>query len=134
MANLFLANGKKAKLLDQERTFLNTCILHLFTNNITVSATTVAGDFSETTDSGYSPSAITFATATLNGSNQGQMVAPAVTFTFNHDVGDFTIYGWFLIDPADSALVMSQNTTNFTVTGAGQTYTVTPKVLLDRMT
>lgn len=140
--SIVLANGKKAKLIDQERTYLNTLKLVLFKSNTTPVGTNVVGDFTFVSDSGYEPGVpgtggvtnVGFTAGTLNGSNQGQLLAPTVTWVFTHNGGDFTVYGYAFIDPADGAVVYSERAlTPFLCTGAGQTYSVTPKKVMDTM-
>lgn len=133
-----LANQKKAKLIDQERTYLNTLNYRLFTNNHTPADADTESAFTECTDSGYlslSDNTPHFSAATLNGSNQGELEGDPITWTFAHPAGDFTIYGWYATDPADSdKLVMSEKaTTPFTCTTAGQIYVVNPLKVQDTM-
>jgi hypothetical protein len=129
---MILANGKKAKLLEQERTYLNTLTLKLFINNITPADADVVAAYTQCADGGYAGvTNVGFTAATLNGSNQGQVIAPAITWTFTFSVGGFTVYGYYMTDPADSTLVLAERAPSpFTVTAAGQTYTVTPKKIM----
>lgn len=137
MAKMVLANGKKAKLLDQQRTYLNTLRYRLFTAVAggTLDGTKVKADFTEVVDSGYAYQVPVFTAATLNGSNQAQLVAPVLTWTFTFSGGvAYTIKGYFTEDPADGTLVYSQfGAADVTVTAAGATYSVIPQMLDDTM-
>lgn len=132
---MILANGKKAKLLEQERPYLNTLEYRLFKNNYVPLANMVIGDFTEVTDGGYAPlTVIGFAAAILNGANQSELAAPAWTTTFNFSGGGFTVYGYFVRDPADNTVVYAERDPSpFVVDAAGRTYTVYPKKLQDTM-
>jgi hypothetical protein len=133
--SMVLANTKKAKLLEQKRTYLNTLTYKLFKNNITPGGANVAADFIEVTDGGYAAKTnMGFAAAYLNGVNQGQTDAPSWTNTFNFSGGAFTVYGYYVVDPADGGLVFSERAASpFNVTANGQTYTVVPSMLEDTM-
>jgi hypothetical protein len=134
--SIVLANAKKAKLLEQERTYLNTLDIRLFKNNLTPTGANVLADFTEVTDAGYAPvNNVGFTAAILNGANQGQTTAPTVLFTFQHNAGDFTIFGYYFTDPADANKVVfsERASASFTVTANGDTYAVTPKKLMDTM-
>lgn len=130
---MVLMNAKKAKLLEQERTYLNTLQLRLFINNLVPVATNVTADFTQCTDGGYAGvTNVGFTAAILNGAQQGQTTAPAVTWTFTFSAGSQTIYGYYMVDPLDGITVFAERApTPFTITGAGQTYTVTPKKIMD---
>lgn len=132
---LVLANIKKAKKLQQEKAFWNTLTLKLFTNNYTPVAGMNAAAFTECADGGYaSVTNVGFTDAVLNGSNQAELAAPAVTFTFNYSGGTFTVYGAYWIDPADGEVVAAERAASpFTVTASGQIYVVNPKTVMDTM-
>lgn len=133
---IVLANGKKAEMLDQEQTYLNTLELRLFTNNFTITGATVVGDFVECTDSGYSSVVdVGFPAAILNMDDQGETTADPITWAFTFSGGAFVVYGYYFTDPADGdAFVFGENASSpFSVTGVGQTYTVVPRVQLDTL-
>lgn len=129
--SISLANGKKAKLLEQVRAYLNTLEYHLFVNaHVPADADTVVV-YSEPADTGYAKkSAVGFTASYLNGLNQGETDAPNITFgPFTLSAGGFTIQGYYVVDPADGALVYAEAaTTPFTVSAVGQSYTIQPKV------
>lgn len=123
-----------AKLINQEVTFLNSCYLKLFTNNITPDGSQVASDYVEPTDSGYSGTQnCSFGAGTLNGSNQGEINGSAITETFTLSGGSFQIYGYWLYDPATSKAVYSELKSGgpVTISNPGDTYTVVLKKTLD---
>lgn len=110
---LVLCNFKKAKGLEQSRTFLTNCSVHLFRNDIVPDGNTLAGAFQEPAfDQGYQvKSPIAWTLATLNGQNQGQMDAPVMTWNFALNGGNFEIFGYFVTDNADGGLVYSERAT-----------------------
>jgi len=139
VAKMVLCNTKKPKLLDQKRGYLNTLKFRLFTDVTggVITGTTQAGDFTEVVDTGY-PSGGTFpnfATPSLNGSNQAEATSSPITWTFNYSGGTpFTIKGYYATDVNDGGLVLSQFAASpVSITGAGQTYTLIPKMLDDTM-
>lgn len=126
---------KLPTLLDQERTYLNTLVMKLFSNNFTPVATDTLGAFTVPADTGLllgkTP---VFAVATLNGLNEGELIAPTLTWTASFSAGALTIYGYFVYDPADNTVVYSERAVApFPVTAAGQTYSVTPRKVMDTM-
>ncbi len=131
---IVLAFVKIPDLLEQERTYLNTLELHLYVDvDVALDGDTETSDFTECTDGGYASVVdVAFAAATLNVSNQGEVVAPTQTFVFTHDGGDFTVFGYYFTDPADGdELVFSERAAfPFEVTAPGQTYSVTPRKVM----
>jgi len=108
---MVLSFDKLPTLLEQERTYLNTLELHLYVDvDVAIDGTTVTGDFTECTDGGYTPVVdVGFAAAFLNGSNQAETDAPTKTWVFDHDGGDFTVFGYYFTDPGDGdALVFAE--------------------------
>lgn len=133
---IVLANISKAKLLQQKIPYLNGLQLHLFVNNITPDGTFNVAAFQEPTDGGYHPVSppLNFQPAYLNGQAKGETDGLPITWTFTFSTGAFVVYGYFLTDQANGNLVYSERaTTPFSVTGAGQTYTVTLVMLEDTM-
>lgn len=141
LGTIVLANAKKADLLDKERTYLNTLDLRLYTNNYDPVAGMVAGSFTELTGSPYAlKNNVGFATATLNGSNQAETVAPSWTFLLPYSGTPYDIYGYYFTDPADShkpvfaeVRKVSGTITPFHVDAAGMTFTVVPKKVQDTL-
>lgn len=130
--SIVLANQKKAKLTETSRSLLNTTHIRLFKNDYTPVAGMTSASFTEVTDSGYTSKVPVFAAATLNGANKGELLAPMLTWVFSHDGGDFTVYGYYITDDADSEVIYAERApTPITITAAGQTYSVTPKYTRD---
>lgn len=133
--SIVLMNNGKVALIEEERTFLNGCTIRLYKNDKVPAPGDVVGNYTEVTDSGYAGfTPIGFTAATLNGSNQGQLLAPAITWTFTHDGGDFTVYGYYVTRASDGQVMYAERTASpFLVTAPGQTYTVVPKKVMDTM-
>lgn len=131
--SIVLANLKKAQLLETTRAYLNSLEYRLFVNNFAPIAAMVLADFTECTDTGYSPEPPAFSLAALSVANKGETVGPTITWTLTHSPGDYTIYGYYVVDPADSDKVVyaERAAQPFTVTAAGQTYSVTPRYTRD---
>lgn len=91
-----------ADLTLNRQTYLSSLDWRLSTVNAVPDHTLGNGQFTEVTDSGYAPVNVTFPAPTLNGSAQGQMVAPLMVWTLGHTIGDYTVYVLYGTDPADS--------------------------------
>lgn len=130
---IVLANAKKAQVLETTRSYLNSLEYRLFVNNFAPIGAMLLVDFTECADSGYSPEPPAFAAATLNVANKGEVVGPTITWTLTHSPGDYTIYGYYVVDPADADKVVyaERAAAPFTVTASGQTYSVTPRYTRD---
>ncbi len=133
-----LANEGLPFLFGCERAFLSGMNIHLFVNNHTCGCGDSVSSFVECSDSGYLsalPVTLAFGPPYVNGTCfsgccEVEFDAPAFTWTFTLSGGPFTIYGWYATDPGSGKLVMSENAPQaFTVTAAGQTYTIVPKIL-----
>lgn len=137
MAKQVLANESKADLLEERRAFMNDCSFYLFTAVAggVITGATLAADFTEPTDTGYAPQNPSYTAAVLNAGNQGEMTAPDLVYTFDYSGGvPFVILGFFVLNDTTGRLVTSQfGGTPVTISAAGQTYTVSPKELLDTM-
>lgn len=132
--SIVLADLGKVKLLEQERAFLNTCELRLYTNSSGLSQTSVAADMVEPVDSGYGPLPVAFASAVLDGSHNAVLVGTPQVWTFAHNVANFTIFGYWLKDPVSGILVyFDPALAPFTVSTSGQTYTVAPRKAMNTM-
>jgi len=85
---IVIRHTKKDDLLELQINYLNTLTLRLFTNDLTPTGASVAGDFTECADGGYaSETDVDFQAAIVNSSNQGQTTAPAVTWIFTYSAG-----------------------------------------------
>jgi hypothetical protein len=133
-----LRNSAKPKFLNNNpRTFLGTCEMRLFKNNLSpIDPDGATSQFTEVTDSGYAPVAGSYAVATLNGSDQGQSVGDVLQDTFSHAGGDFVVYGAYWTDPGDSdewvcGVIFSSPQS---IVAPGQITQVAPVALLDTFT
>lgn len=136
MADWVLADAKKADVFEGGRPYLDTLELRLYDANITLSGSVQpASPSDEVSDSGYAPVANPFPDPAVNSGGQAVATGVNPTFVFDHDGGDFTIYGCFLTDPADSdATVMAcAADTPFTVVAAGQVFVVSAVARLDTL-
>jgi len=92
-------------MVGQKRTLLNGCSLHLYRDPITPAVTDTAATYTghETTGTGYAPQPITsFGAAYLNASGQGQTDSGQFTFTPTGTAAPWTIYGFYILDPANA--------------------------------
>jgi hypothetical protein len=104
--SLIICNGKKAKILEQVRTFANTWTLRAYKNDYTPLPTSVVGDFTEATYPGYAAVSLNFPNpAFLNGSNKGQFTADTITFLYSGTPGSQDVYGVYVTDDLDGSLV-----------------------------
>lgn len=72
--------------------------LHLFKNNVSISETTVIGDFTEADFSGYSSGAIAgWSAAVDNLDHRAISVAGTVTFTHGAGATNNNIYGYYVL-------------------------------------
>lgn len=127
MAFQVLLRQKIQTLLDQEVTYLNTLDLCLFINNYTPVAGTTEADLTEPSGgTGYARQSVAFTSSVLDG-DKAELIGTTQTFTFTSAGGGFTIYGCFLLDPADGKAVIAQRFTSpFAITTDGQSFSVTP--------
>jgi hypothetical protein len=128
-----IANSIKATLLQLLVATLNGYKIHLFKNNLTPTDASVIGDFTEADFTGYaSQNLTTFATAFLNGANQGETDAGLYTFTQSGSTTTNNIYGYY-VTTAGGALVYSERNPNAPVamTGSGLQYVVDVKFMDD---
>lgn len=135
---IVMSNPGKVALLDSERALLNTYYYGLYTNNITPDSNTVLADLTECTDGSYVSTGRLppgFTPATLNGDDEAELTGPDMQWTFNFSGGSFTVYGYFVATASSGGtLIYSERAAApFTVTASGQTFTVTPRKVMDNM-
>jgi len=125
---IVLLNQKKAKVIDTTRSLFNASKYRLFKNDYSPVEGAVTADFTEVTDSGYVAKVPVFAAGVLNASNEGELLAPILTWVFIHAGGDFAIYGYYVTDDADDEVIFAERApASILISVAGQTYSVTPK-------
>ena len=133
---IMLANAAKAKLIEQERSYLNGLLMRLYTVDYVPTASMTLANFQPApADSGLSPDKpIAFTPAVLNGANQGELNAAALTWTAAYNAGNITVFGYYVWDSVNNWVVYAERApTPFPVTAPGQTYTVTPRKQMDTM-
>ena len=115
MSDMFISNGYKNQLnnqaFGQSEAALEDYQIGLFTNNVTVSDTTLIGALVEASWTSYARvslprSALTSAALTGNISYLGTSVVPQFT---NGTGGAVATYGWFMVGVTSGLLVVAQN-------------------------
>src|SRR5581483_9867173 len=104
--------------------------LHLFSNNVTVTDTTLIGSLTESTFGGYAAAVVSGWSAAANDASNGAFTqASLVTFTPTGAGLPANIYGYYFTDAAGSpTLLWAQNDPNAPVvlSNTSQSYTITP--------
>jgi len=129
-----LSRTGKVRCLNSERTYLNSLWVYLFTNDYTPTDASAFADFVFATAGGLGPQLIPpFGAGYLNGSNQGQVDAAALTWTTTGPGLPQTVYGYAVLDQTDNVVIFSARAPGggFTFTAAGQSYSVTLHKLQD---
>ena len=112
--------------------------LHLYQNDYTPLTSSVAGDFTECTFSGYA--AYDFAaggqnwpSAGLDGSNNAQSVHTDVEFEHNGGATANDVYGYYMLDGGGDFICGERYAgAPFNINAVGQKFTVSPTVKLKR--
>lgn len=116
-----IVNEGILQLLDEQDTYLSSLVFGLFVSNTTISATTVIGDLTLASWSGYSNAAVgSLYPSTIVGPRAQTSPVSQPVFT-NGSGSPVTFYGWFLYDPTASKLVAAVNLGLRTIP-AGETY------------
>lgn len=105
---LVLPNAREIDILTS---LLNIALtLRLYSNNVTPSPTSVAGDFTEVAGGGYSSKALTFANWEITGGTPTVALYNAVqswAFTGATNAPG-TIYGYYIIKNSDGSLLCAE--------------------------
>ena len=107
-------------------------VIHLYTNEITPSNTTVKGDLTECSTTGYVP--ITLVSASWGVSTADQVTTASYaeqTFTFGTNV---SVWGYYVTDQSGTPkLLWAEKFSGapFTIPDGGGTISITPKVTLN---
>lgn len=132
MPDMFISNSYKNRLNNQafgQSSAPEGYVLDLFTNNVTVSDTTIAANLTPGAWSGYVQVAISLASlvsATLTG-NVSYITTSVVPQFTNTSGGSVNVYGWMLRGATSGLLVAAQNFTGAPVAIAnGATATLYP--------
>jgi hypothetical protein len=101
--------------------------LRLFTNNVTPTVTSVAGDFTEAAGGGYAAKTLAGGSWTFgnDGVDDGLATYADQTWTFTGALtGSATIYGWFMVQVTSGIIVAAERLSD----------TMTPAVANDALT
>jgi hypothetical protein len=130
---LVIPNASEVKLLNN---LLNisaptNTILHLYSNNLTPSSTTVIGDVTETASGGYAAITLTSSSWTVATSGGGITTASYAERTFNITTSA-TIYGYYITNLAGDLLWLERFTAApFQLPGSGGQVLITSQLSLN---
>jgi hypothetical protein len=130
---LVIPNASEVKLLNN---LLNisaptNTILHLYSNNLTPSSTTVIGDVTETASGGYAAITLTSSSWTVATSGGGITTASYAEQTFNITTSA-TIYGYYITNLAGDLLWLERFTAApFQLPGSGGQVLITSQLSLN---
>lgn len=111
------------------KTAMTTLTLRLYSNNVTISDTTVAGSFTEVTGSGYAAQALTAANWTVTEGTPTSAQYPQATFTFTGAAGN--VYGYYITNAAGTLLLAEAFTAGpFNIAATGDNIKITLNVTL----
>ena len=106
-------------------------ILHLYSNNLTPSSTTVVGDVTEVTSGGYSAITLTSLSWTVSTSGGGITTASYAEQTFNITTSA-TVYGYYITNVAGDLLWLERFTAApFQLPGSGGQVLITSQISLN---
>ena len=106
-------------------------ILHLYSNNLTPSSTTVVGDVTEVTSGGYAAITLTSSSWSVATSGGGVTTASYAEQTFNITTSA-TIYGYYITNVAGDLLWLERFTAApFQLPGSGGQVLITSQVSLN---
>ena len=130
---LVIPNASEVKLLNN---LLNisaptNTILHLYSNNLTPSSTTVIGNVTETASGGYAAITLTSSSWTVATSGGGITTASYAEQTFNITTSA-TIYGYYITNLAGDLLWLERFTAApFQLPGSGGQVLITSQLSLN---
>ena len=106
-------------------------ILHLYSNNLTPSSTTVVGDVTEVTSGGYAAITLTSSSWSVATSGGGVTTASYAEQTFNITTSA-TVYGYYITNVAGDLLWLERFTAApFQLPGSGGQVLITSQVSLN---
>jgi len=127
---LVLQDGGLTRKLEDLRAAWNSTALkmHLYSNNFTPLVTSVVGDFTECTFSGYSSQNIVTWGAASVASHIGKIQAAPITFTRSTSGASQNVYGYYVTDAAGTVLEWAELDPSGprVLTNAGDSVTITP--------
>lgn len=122
--------------LDDLTTQWNTNVhkLYLFQNNFVPLDSSVLGDFTEATFSGYASQSISYTAASLVGDFAICADSAARTFTVGMGGVSNTIYGYYVVDQTTGLLVYAERfSASINMNTVGATITLTVQVTLSSL-
>ena len=104
-------------------------VLRLHQNNPTITAASVAGDFTEATFTGYAAVTLTGGSWVVSGTDPTTCNYPQVTFTCGADSQDQDIYGYYITRTTSGRLYAAENFTGgaVNVDANGDLVKITPE-------
>jgi hypothetical protein len=130
---LVIPNASEVKLLNNLLNISSptNTILHLYSNNLTPSSTTVIGDVTETASGGYAAITLTSSSWTVATSGGGITTASYAEQTFNITTSA-TIYGYYITNLAGDLLWLERFTAApFQLPGSGGQVLITSQLSLN---
>lgn len=109
-----------------------TVILKLYQNNITPSATDVAGTYTEATFTGYSAITLAAATWTVVAANPSTATHAQQTFTSSANQATQQVYGYYLIGTTSGKLYWAERFSDgpYPISFNNDQIKITPKITL----
>lgn len=114
-----IVNDGKLKLLDSQATYLSGLVWGLFTNNVTILATTTFAALTEAAWTGYARATVgaVGASSIVSGKATAQ---PTSQPSFGNGSGSTqTFFGWFLYDASAGKLIAAVNLGSTTLANGG---------------
>ena len=130
-----IPNAAEVKMLEKvvNKVAAQNLSLGLFTNDLTIGNSTVAGDFTEASGGGYSAKTLTAASWSMSEvSDEAVATYAQQTFTFTGALsGSATVYGEFYTEVTSGDLIYARKYTGdeqFTPAANGETIKTTPRI------
>ncbi len=108
---------------------VNGLVLKLYSNNVTPSETSVAGDFTECAFDGYAAVTMSAWPGSAIVSGEAVSTQPIIVFLQTGTVTNDTVFGYFVVDGSNNLQYADRNTfmSGVAMDTAGKTYTVKPR-------
>lgn len=101
-----IVNTGRIKLFSLQKSQLQTYYWHLLGSNVSISATTVYGDMTEPTFTGYAPQLMPTLPDPTIVSTRATMVPLSYPIFTNTSGSSATVYGWWLANDDDATVVL----------------------------
>lgn len=106
-------------LVGQSAEGLDGCRVRLYTNNLTPGATTVLGDFTEATWTGYSEAdPAPWGTVATDGMGRAATTSATMVYS-NSSGGSQTFFGYYVTDSADTKLLFCERIGSTSIPNGG---------------